>query len=577
MRQVLITIVSLVVAMAVYLAFTGLMAVVEARSAAASVEAAKQAARERDFAGVIESVRNVRAAVLATEKYLDGPEWWLARVSPIPGAWLGPALDLLASSTRVADASGDFLEVAGRLGTSGNPNAGNKLPIEDLRDLGPAAAELSAALTHYENDLENLDNAPLPAPVSELVTAKLGMLKDGVQAAISLLGPVQALPVLLGINGPQTWFIAMQNGGESRGTGGLVGAYALARVDAGKVQEITKGKGLTALADTSSIPQQTLDLYGAHRMPHIWGVNLSPHYPFAGALLTSLVAKQLGTKPDVVLAIDQPTIAALLNATGPVTVDGVTVSSADALRFLTVGVYQRFPITAQKNEFVVKLIGKILARLASGSVSMLAVAEALIQPVKDRGLLLWSANPATEDLLSASAVGGSVPTAPGPLTMAVVNNNAGSKMDTFLHTDVQYTGGQCLIGGRRSTLKVTLRNDPPSGLPAYVDQRTDRRVNGGSGKGDGSNRVRLNLYLPLFSHVVTMTENGKSTQWPRGADRDHPVLVVGVELARKQAKTFIVEFTEFGTPETLNREPQVLPQPMLNPQRISVQRGPTCT
>ncbi len=48
-----------------------------------------------------------------------------------------------------------------------------------------------------------------------------------------------SIAVLLGANGPQKWFVALQNGGESRGTGGLLGSFAVVDLDKGKAKAQT--------------------------------------------------------------------------------------------------------------------------------------------------------------------------------------------------------------------------------------------------------------------------------------------------------------------------------------------------
>ena len=48
-------------------------------------------------------------------------------------------------------------------------------------------------------------------------------------------------------------------------------------------------------------------------------------------------------------------------------------------------------------------------------------------------------------------------------------------------------------------------------------------------------------------------------------------------MKRGERKTVTVDFTEFGDSAILNQEPDVIRQPMLNAQQITVVKGPNCT
>ena len=158
--------------------------------------------------------------------------------------------------------------------------------------------------------------------------------------------------------------------------------------------------------------------------------------------------------------------------------------------------------------------------------------------------------------------------------MAVVVNNAGNKMDAFLYTTVKLQGGDCVAGGRRSTMTVELFNNPPTKLP------TDKYF----GRGD---REQLFGLERKIRRVQSRPTSGVLAQgclpWVSltqqlfaGEERSHPVAMFGVELRRGERKTVKVEFTGLVNPHSLNQNPKVLEQPMLNPQQISIQAGPQC-
>ena len=122
-------------------------------------------------------------------------------------------------------------------------------------------------------------------------------------------------------------------------------------------------------------------------------------------------------------------------------------------------------------------------------------------------------------------------------------------------------------------MTVELFNNPPAKLPTYVDRRGDRQdLFGLSSAGDGSNRLRVAVYLPQGAFLSSATPQ----QLFVGAERGHPVAMFGVELKRGERKTVMVDFTEFGDAPVLNQKPTVLEQTMLNQQEISILQGPSC-
>lgn len=123
-------------------------------------------------------------------------------------------------------------------------------------------------------------------------------------------------------------------------------------------------------------------------------------------------------------------------------------------------------------------------------------------------------------------------------------------------------------------MTVELFNNPPTTLPTekYFGRGDREQLFGLDGRADGSNRVRLAVYLPQGAFLGGATPQ----QLFVGAERGHPVAMFGVELKRGERKEVTVDFTEFGDASVLNGKPTVIEQPMLNQQEIVIQQGPTC-
>ena len=559
--QVVIEVIAVIISLAVATGLSVLVVGLQINDARASAAQAQSEAQAGDLPGLIDSVEALRSNVAAVATYTKSPAWLITQYIPGVGEPVHTASTLTNGANNVAAASTEFLDLARQLDQARSTSGGQLVPAEVLANLAPAANELAAALTTFTADVDSLTVGAAYGPFQGKANAALQEAKDLLPQLTLLVKTLPSIAVLLGANGPQKWFVALQNGGESRGTGGLLGSFAVVDLDKGKAKPLQIGANelLTAKANPNLLPKDSQALWGPARLAEVYGVNLSPNYPYAGELISSMWQKQSGAAPNAVLALDQRATALLIEAVGGITVDGITLNGANAVQFLSVGVYEKFPTTAAKDAFVTDAMGQLIKMIATGSTSPIQLAGKLANAVLERSVFLWAADAAIQQSLAPSPIGGQVPDTAGPISMAVVNNNAGNKMDAFLYTTVKLQGGECVAGGRRSTMSVELFNNPPAKLPRYVDQRTDRRdLFGLNSPGDGSNRLRLAVYLPKGAYLGSTSPQQLFT----GEERGHPVAMFGVELKRGERKTVSVDFTEFGDPTLLNQNPEVLEQPM---------------
>ena len=573
--QVVIEVIAVIISLAVATGLSVLVVGLQINDARASAAQAQSEAQAGDLPGLIDSVEALRSNVAAVATYTKSPAWLITQYIPGVGQPVHAASTLTNGANNVAAASTGFLDLARQLEKARSTSGGQLVPTEVLTNLAPAANELAAALTAFTADIESLSVGAAYGPFQGKARAALQEAKDLLPRLTLLVKTLPSIAVLLGANSPQKWFVALQNGGESRGTGGLLGSFAVVDLDKGRAEPVQVGANelLTAKADPRLLPADSQALWGPARLAEVFGVNLSPNYPYAGELISSMWRNQTGSTPNAVLALDQRATALLIDAVGGVTVDGITLTGADATEFLTVGVYDKYPNSADKDAFVTKATAQLVRKIAGGGTSPIQLASKLANAVLERSVFLWAADASIQSSLAPSPIGGTVPDQPGPFSMAVINNNAANKMDTFLHTSINLQVGECVAGGRRSTMTVELLNSPPAKLPSYVDQRRDRRdLFGLNSAGDGSNRVRLALYLPSGAFLSSSAPK----ELYLGEERNHPVAMFGIELKRGERKTVRVEFTEFGDPTLLNQSPEVLEQPMLNPQQIVIQNGPKC-
>ncbi|MBI4943049.1 MAG: DUF4012 domain-containing protein [Actinobacteria bacterium] len=501
----------------------------------------------------------------------DDPAWALVAHAPVVGKDVAAARTLTAVAADLTAATEPLESTLPALG--GGTGARSRI---DLVALGKVAATLPAVSHAVDDGLAALQGVETDTTVPQLgdgVTQLRSML-DTARGPVHSAGPsLEVLTTLLGGNGPRTYVVLMQQDAEARGTGGLVGSFAVIGAKNGDISlksvasRPTLQNGLKI--PVNAVPEDVADLWGPDLQE--WaGLNLSPHYPWTGRLVAAGWAAQGRPKIDGVIAVDQYVVAGMLQATGPLTVSGVTIDAGNAVSFLSKDVYARFPNYLDVDRVTGELVAAVFQKVAAGQVSPAGLAKALIEPARQRRVLVWAADPAEQRLIETTSLGGVVPDRPGPFAMAVVNNGGGNKLDAYLKTAVRYDPGTCTDGVRIGSVTVALASTAPkAGLPAYVVAAPDL-----TGPADRTvtepTRVLLDVYGPVGATNAGVLVDGKDAEvLAEGIDRNHPVWRVAVMLppgGKRTVEVGVVQPTSAEDTPTAT----VLTQPMANPAKVTV-------
>ena len=90
-------------------------------------------------------------------------------------------------------------------------------------------------VAHSRQQLESIDNWALLEPIRQGVQQLNGFLADAEPMVRDAGSAAQAIPAVLGKDGPRSILVMLQNGAELRTGGGLTGAFAELRADHGAV------------------------------------------------------------------------------------------------------------------------------------------------------------------------------------------------------------------------------------------------------------------------------------------------------------------------------------------------------
>ncbi len=561
------------------LAWTGWQAdqvngvVAQLRADAARLE--KQV-RSSDLTAAAASMTQLRLDADRARSLTSGPLWGAAQVLPGVGRNVRAVRTVTAGAAAVLDAAQPLESVLPRLDPTTQKAAGGRIDVEALATVARTLPAVARAVDAAATQVNLLDPVPLQPQVADGVRslqALLTGLRGPLDATASGLGIV---PEMLGANGPRTYVVLLEQDAEARGTGGLVGSFALVRANQGQFALLgTQPRGALQTRTpipAAAVPASLQELWGSD-LGEWAGLNLSPHFPWTGQLVAAGWAAQHRTpKIDYVVGVDEYVVGALLTGTGPVRAGATTLTGQTAPTFLSRTIYARYPDPAAVDRVTEALVQQVFGRIATGRFSLAPIVQAMIEPVRQRRLTVWAADPAVESRLESLSIGGAIPDTAGPFAMAVVNNGGGNKLDAYLQVHTRYDPGTCEQNVRLGHITVTLTNNAPTrGLPDYVTPRSDLLLQHRPNPVVGSNRIILDVYGPVGATSPLTNLDGAAAPVTTGTDRNHPVWRVFVPIDPGQTRTVDVLVLDPVTTGVAapTPAPVVLTQPMAIPATAS--------
>jgi hypothetical protein len=445
----------------------------------------------------------------------DGPLWWVAGRLPGIGA------DVSAFSTAawaVDEITQDVLpplaQAAALVSDGGIQVQGGAV---DLAPLTAAAPEISGAADTMSTVVERVGGIDVSA-LQNVLAGPIGDLQDKVWTLESLVGVADRattlLPAMLGADGPRTYLLMALNSAELRAPGGIPGAFAVLGVDAGAItlldqastQDVGPFPGGIAPLDPANE-----ELFGANMAVYVQDTVYTPDFPTAAPLAAAMWESSKGQAVDGILTLDPVALSYLLEATGPVEVQGATIDAGNAVDLLLSDVYAELEPGAETDAFFAAVAGTVLATALSGDTDPASLLGAVQRATSEHRALVWSSHADEQALLADTVVSGDIGASQRSAdTVGVFFNDAtAGKMSYYLDSAVQLVGSECTASGRSDSFRVDLTSTAPADaatdLPWYV-------TGGGiAGTPPGNIRTDLFLYPPRGGRIVNLSADGALT------------------------------------------------------------------
>lgn len=259
----------------------------------------------------------------------------------------------------------------------------------------------------------------------------------------------------LGMNGPRTYLVLVQNNHELRATGGFISAVGKVTVENGELRELD-------FIDSYVFFQETLE-YGPAPKPMqqymnvqlllLRDANWSPDLPTTAKLVQSLFAQQTGIRVNGVIAVDLHAADLLVDALGPLELPGAPAPiTGENFAEQIVQLWERppgtelqvtatefFPWWGQRKNFVTGLAQAARQRLENGDVSYIKLLRNVRTALSERSIQIWLEDPLLAKQLSLFGWDGGLYPAPGTDFVALVDTNMGfNKADAVMQRELGY-------------------------------------------------------------------------------------------------------------------------------------------
>lgn len=392
------------------------------------------------------------------------------RVLPVVGRQLRSADALAGAANQATAVAVDVLrEVEGTVTAAEAPDTDRVAMLQDLASIAAGA----------RRELAAVDLGPSEALFGPLEAARADFEVE-LDQLVDLLTDLEVASAAVSrvLDGPGCHLLLAANNAEMRaGSGMLLQAGELCfdggRLSLGEMHETSE---LALPPDAVTIPDPDLAARWGFLLPNAeWrNLMLSPRFDASAELAADMWSAVTGRSVDGVLAVDPVGLAALLETTGPIEVDGQRYDGANVVEHLLVEQYQGFLDDdydpSARKERLGEVAGAAMAAFDAGGWDVETLVERLPRAAAGRHLLAWSRDTDAQDAWEAMGVSGAL--AQDTIAVSILNRGGGrggGKLDPVLDVDVRLSIDEPVGGRREGRLEVSIANPLEPGTPTYAE------------------------------------------------------------------------------------------------------------
>jgi hypothetical protein len=348
-----------------------------------------------------------------------------------------------------------------------------------------------------------------------------------------------SLPWLLGMDGPRTYLVLIQNSHELRATGGFIAAVGRVSVERGRLIAFDFADSYRFFSEQSTYPPAPKPMQDHMRIPLLVlrDANWSPDFPTTAQVARALYAQETGVKVDGVFTIDIDAVKRLVGALGALDVPGatepITGENVDeqVIRFWEQPVGTDSTIAAgmntewfgQRKDFIPAIARVALDRIQGGDANYGALLEAVQAAMDARSIQVWVNNPQVQSVMAEAQWDGGLHPQAGADYLAVVDTNMGyNKVDAAIERSLGYSVTWPEGPGQPAVATVSLSYTHPITTP---DPGCDPSPRYGTAYADMIARCYFNyvrVFAPIGSELLAAKGvDGESIVSRRGERGTH--------------------------------------------------------
>jgi hypothetical protein len=350
--------------------------------------------------------------------------------------------------------------------------------LEGPHQAGPERVAALEQLSHIAasaySSVRNVDLGPSDALIGPLARRRgqfasdLDRARSGLDHAAAVTSTVARL-----ISGPTQYLLLAGNNAEMRSGSGMWLQAGVVTGDDGNVH-------IGPLTPTGDIPAPPGAVPLTGDFAARWGfllpsqewrnLGLTPQFDVNAPLAMQMWKAVTGQQVDGVVSVDVYALQQMLTVTGPITLAGQTITSSNAIQYLTQGQYASLgnspsdEVQSARRDQLGDLARAALDAIQNQNVDLSALATALTNSAEGRHIMVWSPVPSYEAAWRSGGVAGQL--TPDSLLSSVINRG-GNKLDPYLSVsdNLQFHPNG---GSTDATLTVHLANTAPAGPPSYA-------------------------------------------------------------------------------------------------------------
>jgi DNA-directed RNA polymerase subunit K/omega len=446
----------------------------------------------------------------------------------------------------------------------GDPRAGSSIRIGRINEVAITISDIRKAVEGVADELGSIDPSNLPRRLRPDIEDGIVRARETKRLLADAEAGFSVLPGFLGAEEPRTYFLAMQNSAEQRGTGGAILQFRLLSISNGDPELLEQTGGTIYEIDTNRrpidipLPKDAWYVKAVRDAQRFGNANWSPDWPLSAKLTIDYAGATPGTRfPEVdgVILVDPIVMQELLPGAGPFsTTKTIHISQRRVVHFLLYKAYAAFPIPKFRRARLQEVVNEFYQRMFRPR-RPAELVRGIGETLAEKHMQIWLDDPREQAFIERMNWDGSIERARGDDYLYVVEQNVGgNKLDYFDRDRIRMSVSPIEDRGDvRVSTEVTVFND------VFLPQ--PRWSMGDSGP---AHRPMINIYTPSTARLQRASVAGTRIDsavdglaaWTRGLPSEHSELgkkvwstVLEIEPGRKGSVSL-----DYVVPDVIRRE-----------------------